>query len=327
MKKKTWYFFGLNGEVIGPKCEDALYFLFLSGKITQETNLFESENMISVGEPFTYLEILSSYKSKTANHQNNYLKKGKANPALFLQGEGKAKNIKIVSASSDQNKPVIKSSIKISKRKFYEKNKKYRPLIINSILKNKLNPGKILQNENELTRSHKVKSYSGKILLGLSIPMWCWCLSNGNFFDCIIFQSVLSLCFFPFLFGLPRDKYLWIAIIISITIVSLGFIFYPLILFPLSVILPFLLLGFGGLQLSIILPSIAIVATGIYFATGTDLALLGGGFLGVLILTFLSMPVFLELWTWTKLFRVLFYFISILGLIIAASYLLTSVST
>ena len=76
MKKKTWYFFGLNGEVIGPKCEDALYFLFLSGKITQETNLFESENMISVGEPFTYLEILSSYKSKTANHQNNYLKKG-----------------------------------------------------------------------------------------------------------------------------------------------------------------------------------------------------------------------------------------------------------
>ena len=69
--KKIWYFTDSYDSTIGPKCEDALYFLFLSGKINQNTQLFENKNLISDKE-FVYRDLLKQYGAKTFNHPESY---------------------------------------------------------------------------------------------------------------------------------------------------------------------------------------------------------------------------------------------------------------
>ena len=71
MSLKKWYFTDSEDITIGPKCEDALYFLFLSGKIKQNTQLFENKNLIS-DEQFFYRDLLKQYGTKTYNHPESY---------------------------------------------------------------------------------------------------------------------------------------------------------------------------------------------------------------------------------------------------------------
>ena len=69
--EKSWYLTDREGRTLGPKCEDSLYFLFLCGKISQSTRLYENENLISEKE-YLYGDILKNYGAKTSVHPDSY---------------------------------------------------------------------------------------------------------------------------------------------------------------------------------------------------------------------------------------------------------------
>ena len=88
--KKKYYFHNQNGKRIGPKSVDALYFIFITGKLTQST-LVECENDIQL-----YSEILESYKTATDHHKHSYGKE---------IGSDDAPSIGV-----DKTKPILKES-------------------------------------------------------------------------------------------------------------------------------------------------------------------------------------------------------------------------
>lgn len=69
--EKSWYLTDREGRTLGPKCEDSLYFLFLCGKISQSTRLYEDEKLISEKE-YLYGDILKNYGAKTSDHPDSY---------------------------------------------------------------------------------------------------------------------------------------------------------------------------------------------------------------------------------------------------------------
>ena len=84
--KKKYYFQNQNGKRIGPKSVDALYFIFITGKLTQST-LVECENDIQ-----PYSEILESYKTATDHHKHSYGKESGSDDASPI-GVDKTKSI------------------------------------------------------------------------------------------------------------------------------------------------------------------------------------------------------------------------------------------
>lgn len=68
--KKQYYFTDFKGKRVGPKCEDALYSLFVTGKLTQSTLVERGNDFLS------YSEVLDSYNTVTVNHKQGYRKKG-----------------------------------------------------------------------------------------------------------------------------------------------------------------------------------------------------------------------------------------------------------
>lgn len=67
--KRKYYYIDYNGDRIGPKCIDALYFLFITGKLTQSTMVESGRDLLP------YSEILDSHETATLHHKNSYRKK------------------------------------------------------------------------------------------------------------------------------------------------------------------------------------------------------------------------------------------------------------
>ena len=67
--KRKYYYIDYNGDRIGPKCIDALYFLFITGKLTQSTMVESGRDLLP------YSEILDSHKTATLHHKNSFRKK------------------------------------------------------------------------------------------------------------------------------------------------------------------------------------------------------------------------------------------------------------
>ena len=326
MSEQKWCYALKDGKPSRPKCEYSLYFLFLTGQISQKTILFDNEEMISGETCTTYADILSGFSSNTDRHPESFsgVSRIEYSSVKKLVEPKTAKRKLPNKPQPEDEKHKAVNLIKPSKASFYQKNKKFQPLLIRSIKNRRLKLNKA-EKEAEINQDLPQSNFSGLLLLVLSLPMWIFCVLKGALLEAIVFQSVLSLVFLPFLCGLKANKYIFVSISLATLVLVIG-INFPQIAFPASILLLFLLVGYAGLQFSIIIPSFAVVTASLYIATDVATKILCFLFLAAFIFIIIAMPVFLELWTWRKLLERLFYISSIVFLITAVCFFVWRIS-